>query len=364
MCIIVYKPKGIELPSEEVLMNCFDSNSDGAGYMYTRKGEVIIKKGFMKWDDFKANFDKTCKCIDVKNTPMVMHFRITTQGGVKQELCHPYPLSRKMESLKLLNTTADIGVAHNGIISLTSDHNKDYNDTMKFITDYLSLIIRDKKFYKDEDKLTLIERLCGSKLAILDGSGHCQLIGDFIEDNGVYYSNSSYKTYKYYGYKSYNWADLDDVCDICGCRLNWKDAIYDVNDKCYCEDCYSAKYGNSKAYSVYDNENIYTYYDRYYDLNTRECDFSELDGDCPLDDGLCDYCQICKKRNDCSKTMSNISFVEDFECEDGTLLSPTSEFFRMDGLLYGVSIDEEGNEWWVTYDEEEGYTMPVDAFRV
>jgi hypothetical protein len=53
MCIIVYKPKGIELPKEDILKNCFDNNADGAGYMYAHKGKVLIHKGFMDWEDFK-----------------------------------------------------------------------------------------------------------------------------------------------------------------------------------------------------------------------------------------------------------------------------------------------------------------------
>ena len=34
MCIIVAKKKGLELPTKEILRNCFNYNSDGAGLMF------------------------------------------------------------------------------------------------------------------------------------------------------------------------------------------------------------------------------------------------------------------------------------------------------------------------------------------
>jgi len=70
---------------------------------------------------------------------------------------------------------------------------------MEFITDYLSLIIKDRNYYKDRDKLELIDKLTESKLAILDGQGHCELTGGYcrtggkwIKDKGVFYSNDGY----------------------------------------------------------------------------------------------------------------------------------------------------------------------------
>ena len=55
MCIIVYKPTGIESPSWATLHQCFDYNSDGAGFMYAENGKVYIQKGYMTWNSFKWN---------------------------------------------------------------------------------------------------------------------------------------------------------------------------------------------------------------------------------------------------------------------------------------------------------------------
>ena len=242
MCIIVYKPAEAPFPDRTVLDTCFLNNSDGAGYMYAVNGRVYIKKGFMSFDALMKSLKHTRKqCGD--KIPYVLHFRIATQGGAKPELTHPYPLSEEMADLKRLNSTSDIGIAHNGIISLTASNKKDidYNDTMTFITDYLSLIIRDKGYWKDPATVELINRLADSKLAILDGSGHCELIGDFKEDDGIYYSNYTYlysNSYLYghmkYGsvYGGYSLYDEYTECPM----------LYGYEDYAYCFDCPEKKY--------------------------------------------------------------------------------------------------------------------------
>lgn len=216
MCIAIYKPIGVEFPSKRRLNTCFKNNPHGAGFMVATGDKVIIHKGFMEFNDFwKALKDARSKYEDT--SAFVMHFRISTQGGVRQDGCHPFPLSGDMGELRKLDTECEIGIAHNGIISLTSKgygKDIDYSDTMKFITDYLSLIIKDKGYFKDDDTLELIDRLCGSRLAILDGRGHCELIGrGWTLVDGVWYSNDSYmertvKATSYYP-SLYDWGKSD-----------------------------------------------------------------------------------------------------------------------------------------------------------
>lgn len=197
MCIIVYKSAEEKFPSKTTLKTCFENNPDGAGFMYAYNKKVYIEKGFVKFNEFWKKLQATRKLVG-DALPYVLHFRISTQAGKRPDCTHPYPLSKNMEDLRKLSTTAKIGVAHNGIIELTSygySYQKQitYNDTMEFITDYLSLIIQNKDYYKNKDTLKLIERLCGSRLAILDEDGYCQLIGDgWVLDNGIVYSNTSY----------------------------------------------------------------------------------------------------------------------------------------------------------------------------
>lgn len=195
MCIIVYKPSEAKLPNKKRLKKCWQNNPDGAGYMFPSKDNVIIKKGFMTFDEFYKQliYDKNQYG---EFTPFVLHFRVSTQAGVSKECTHPFPLSSNMDNLKKLRAKCQCGIAHNGVIELTSDrYNKTitYSDTMKFITDYLTLIITTTKWYNDPTKKLLIERLAESKLAIMMGDGHVELIGKFIEEDGCFYSNEYYK---------------------------------------------------------------------------------------------------------------------------------------------------------------------------
>lgn len=206
MCIAIYKKSGIKAPSNDILKRCFNKNPQGAGYMYVDKSidKVIIRKGFMNFNEFINDYKSTIK--NPFDIDIVYHFRISTQGGINKELCHPFPLVDNYDDMRKLNFKADCAIAHNGIIELTSERyyqgfglqygtrGASYNDTMTFIKDYLSLIIDNQNWYNDKNKCKLIEKLIGnSRLAILDKTGHCELIGNWILDDGIYYSNSCYK---------------------------------------------------------------------------------------------------------------------------------------------------------------------------
>lgn len=305
MCIIVYKEKGVDMPSSEVIRNCFDNNPDGAGYMYNFKGKVFLEKGFMSIEEFEKSLNKLSKKIDLKDSSIVLHFRISTQAGVNKECTHPYPLSNDMKQLKKLSNKCDIGVAHNGIINLTSSKNvKDHNDTMEFITEYLSLIVKNKDFYKNENIVSLIKKLCNSKLAILDGDGHCTLIGDFIKEKDIYYSNSSYEAWQYptnFGYGSY----------------------YNLDSK---------------------------YFDACYDKKTGEYDFGY---DCPLYYGFDQYCSKCSEREYCGDYIEKSCLyfdITEFEFEGKHYTMTDMQLIPYGhSLYYGTAVDDEGSEYEVEF---------------
>ena len=192
MCVICASPKGTRQPSLSEIKRMFYRNPHGAGYMYAREGKVVIHKGFMNLGDFlnalrKEHFTAA--------DSVVYHFRISTQAGVNPEMTHPFPLSNQREDMKALDVICGCGIAHNGIIRLTSDpDNKRYSDTAIFITDYLSKIIRKKADLRDPVTLELIWQLAKSKFAIMDNSGYVATVGHFIDDHGLLFSNDSYQT--------------------------------------------------------------------------------------------------------------------------------------------------------------------------
>ena len=99
MCVIVSKEKNKNLPSMDDLKNCFKRNDDGAGFLYTDNGRVVIDKGYMTYKNYKKHYQKLCKKYDnFNNKALILHFRIGTAGKNSAENCHPYILSSKKET--------------------------------------------------------------------------------------------------------------------------------------------------------------------------------------------------------------------------------------------------------------------------
>ena len=134
MCIICVSKPGVRQPDENTIRTMFYRNPHGAGYMFARDGRVEIRKGFMRLDEYlRAIREERFTAAD----SVVYHFRISTQAGVNPEMTHPFPLSNQPARLRRLDQSCRIGVAHNGVIRLTSDpDNERYSDTAIFIADY------------------------------------------------------------------------------------------------------------------------------------------------------------------------------------------------------------------------------------
>lgn len=331
MCVIAYKPQNQNFPERSVLMNCFINNPDGAGFMYAKDG-VHIEKGFMNFDDFVRALNRVRMKYGDK-IPYVLHFRISTQGGVRPDCTHPFPLSDKMDRLRELKTSCKIGIAHNGIISLTSSgfyKQITYSDTMEFITDYLSLIIKGRDYYKSADTMLLIERLAGSRLAILDGKGHCELIGHgWSKRDGVYFSNESYKPRVYTAPKQttlqsvitsvYNdpYPGEDDIywrgIELAKNTITGKYDLdpfdcpyFEHGDDSYCEKC--SNYKNCYGVSANDEDaDLYAGVYRSTDADPYDAEWDEKTGLCYYDPDNCPYvayedegaCEICANRHLC-----------------------------------------------------------------
>ena len=191
MCIIAVSKKGVRQPTLEQLHIMYENNPDGAGYMYAKDGVVNIHKGFMTWEDFKRNVEDEHF---TKDDPVVYHFRISTQAGVQPSMTHPFPLTGHLPYCELLDLTCKTGLAHNGIIHMTSFTKEvRYSDTAYFIAWYMTKLIRDQEDISDPAILDMIETLTNSKWAIMDGeTGDIQTVGHFINVKGLLFSNTTY----------------------------------------------------------------------------------------------------------------------------------------------------------------------------
>lgn len=193
MCIIAYKPKGITI-KKDVYAEMYRSNKDGAGFIVREKtGELKMEKGFFSFESFWENFQPH------QSKQAIVHFRITTHGKTDEENCHPFWV--KDQSLAF---------AHNGVITnVTTTDDWSKSDTWHFNKKILQPLLNNygEKFIEDPVMQELISEYIGySKLAFLHESGHALIFNKSagVMDNGVWYSNHSYKKYEWVGQQNNN----------------------------------------------------------------------------------------------------------------------------------------------------------------
>lgn len=192
MCIICVSPKGAPQPSTDQILTMFQRNPHGAGYMLARRGRVEVHKGFMDVRDLLRQLQSEQLTPD---DTAVYHFRIATCGGTSPAMTHPFPLTDDLETCCKLDLYCPCAVAHNGIIHATTDPtDQRYSDTAKFITRYLSRLIRNPADLQDPELLSLVYRLTDySRLALLDASGYVATVGDFVRQDGLLFSNNTFQ---------------------------------------------------------------------------------------------------------------------------------------------------------------------------
>ena len=197
MCIICASAAGVRQPNEATLRRMFTNNPHGAGFMYARSGKVWIRKGFMNWGDFARAVRDAAFTPD---DPVVYHFRISTQAGVNPAMTHPFPLTSDIEKCRALDLVCPVGVAHNGIVRMTSDfRDKVYSDTAHYIAEFMTYLLRNGNDLRNPAIMNAIARMTdSSKWAIMDGSGYIATAGDFIEDGGLLYLNAGFRSTGYY----------------------------------------------------------------------------------------------------------------------------------------------------------------------
>ena len=194
MCIAIYKPEG-KVISKATLQECYSSNPDGAGFMYNQGKKLHIEKGFFSFDSFYDAFKKH------ESKQAVIHFRIKTHGKIDTANCHPFAVNNS------------IGFVHNGVITGYGD--ADFSDTVRFNEAILRPLVSkwgNLALFQDPI-IELIENRIGySKLVFLDRHGNHLIMNESkgVWDDGVWYSNTSYKPYiapvtASYSKSTYDW---------------------------------------------------------------------------------------------------------------------------------------------------------------
>lgn len=192
MCVIMYKPSGASLPTKETIRAMWDSNRDGAGFMWKnpKTNEIHYRKGYFDFNTFYNDIKAHYRL----NREMAIHCRIATSGGVNKSMCHPFPMVKNnlmMKSSHLDSKTYPF-VMHNGVISTTFVDN--LSDTCSYIIN--SLVPRYKKdklfFYNPFEETSIKNEIGASKLLIFSPLCKAKMIGDWTEIDGCYFSNTHF----------------------------------------------------------------------------------------------------------------------------------------------------------------------------
>jgi len=196
MCIICYKPKGVKMPKESTMKNCFDSNPHGAGYMFRRDNIIHVRKGFMTFDAFAADVDGQNF---TKKDDIVFHFRIATHSKVSPENTHPFPITSVRSELHEVLIDCKRALVHNGILSGFVDTTDDISDSAFFAkmlfpcqreSQYKAILNchnRTSKFVVMTTKFTIVS-------------------GNFVKKFGCHFSNYGYEDSVVTTYQPSQWA--------------------------------------------------------------------------------------------------------------------------------------------------------------
>jgi len=270
MCLLIAKPEGVDLPTEEQLHHAWENNPDGFGLAFLNsRGMVHIIKGGMLPSSVNEIMGRVP---NVKNKAMLLHFRFATEGDISPGNCHPFPVSTDDKALTNCNKVCDVAVAHNGIIYDDMGYNyysgqvtykTGLSDTQRFVKNHLAMMPQNIMF--SPSVMRLIEAYTKSKFAFLNRDG-IRLIGQFTEVDGLWFSNDSYlpskvkpfaKTYKvkqgkldapafdddddYADYLTDDYADYltvgSDYCDVCYSLIHNRQLIH-VYEYQLCRDCF------------------------------------------------------------------------------------------------------------------------------
>lgn len=165
MCIIIFKPAGVEMPATGLLKKASVYNPHGCG--------IVSPSTFYKGLSFAA-FMKAARRVD-RDEPCLIHFRWATHGSVCAENCHPF-----------YDETTGTYFMHNGILSVHPLG--DMTDSEFVFRRDLAPACEDGLFTERLGK-AVGRAIEGSRFAFMQGD-HVRLFGQWVEDQaGRKYSN-------------------------------------------------------------------------------------------------------------------------------------------------------------------------------
>lgn len=176
MCILIVKPKGVQLPDYATLCRCANLNPHGFGFAMPNK-RPYKTLSFDKFIDALSRVDE--------DMPMILHFRLATHGSIKQTNCHPFRDNKN-----------GLIFAHNGVLDINALYDKTDSETafrLLFVPAYEKFGLRSNNFNQAVNSIR-----GGSRFAFLTDKGEVKTFGNFISHNGCLYSNNGFTGYRTY----------------------------------------------------------------------------------------------------------------------------------------------------------------------
>ena len=197
MCILMYAHSNASIPRKH-LENACDNNPDGFGW-------AIITFDGKEWGLLTDKGMKDRPIIDSfleareqhPSWPALFHARIATHGTTTVDNAHPFWVAENMTVL-----------AHNGMLPIREQDGK--SDTRLFAEEWLPTLGVKELLDTDEGFEQLEDFASGSKLVVLSIDPELERFSYIVNeelghwDQGVWYSNNSYK-YKSYSYSYSGW---------------------------------------------------------------------------------------------------------------------------------------------------------------
>jgi len=175
--------------TNQEIRDAFDMNDDGAGFAWsTADGFINYSKGYMTANDIIAAYkEKGMR----KILPHVVHFRNAT-SRVCPELTHPYIVDYDSPNITEYQGQLPL-LFHNGVLSNWKGMMLDFFMNNK-------LVIPDGDFSDTRFMAIMTAHLGKNVLPMLNAGKFVfmtndiiDITGDFTNDNGILYSNLSYK---------------------------------------------------------------------------------------------------------------------------------------------------------------------------
>lgn len=165
MCIIIYKPVGVSMPSDAMLVAAHRRNPDGCGLCSPSVNYKSL--------DFSAFLRRAHKVRAFE--PCLIHFRWATTGSVKKANCHPF-----------YDAESGTYFMHNGVLNVHPDG--DITDSeWVFRNEIASYCIGGlgTEWMREAVKDTI----GASRFAFMQ-DGQVMLFGPWYESRGLYFSNN------------------------------------------------------------------------------------------------------------------------------------------------------------------------------